>query len=223
MAARVTPTMSEQAGLARSARRSWAAPGGRHDRLIAWSRIVLPALIGVLAALLAVAPLVAGRDISFVLAKDRVAVAHERMRVSEALYRGEDEKGQPFQLRAASAVQASSSVPVVKMQMLSARIGLDDGVASLVAPTGQYDMDRRVVDVTGPVRLTRADGSVVQTRDVSIDLASRRLASREPVDGTIPLGRFRADRLSGDLEAHTLNLDGGVRLHIVQRRGRAAR
>ncbi|MBU3078017.1 LPS export ABC transporter periplasmic protein LptC [Sphingomonas quercus] len=215
--------MSAEAGRQRDERRRWAAPGGRHDRLISAARIALPAAIGVLAALLAVAPLTAGRDVSFVLAKDRVEVAQERMRVSEAVYRGEDRKGQPFQLRAASAVQATSTDPVVKLSDLSARIMLSDGPANLVAPTSRYDMNTEMVDVNGPVRFTRADGSVIQTRDVTVNLDSRQLKSAAPVDGVIPLGRFSSNRFSGDLEARTLNLDGNVRLHITQRRGRAAR
>lgn len=214
--------MSAEAGRQRDARRRWAAPGSRHDRLIAGARIALPAAIGVLAALLAVAPLTAGRDISFVLAKDRVEVARERMRVSEAVYRGEDRRGQPFQLRAASAVQATSTDPVVKLGDLSASIRLDDGEARLVAPTGRYDMNTERVNVDGPIRVTRGDGSVIQTRDVAVDLQSRTLASARPVDGQIPLGRFSANRLSADLQARTVTLDGRVRLRITQRRGRAA-
>ena len=106
--------MSEAAEIVRGHRQVWAAPNSGHDRLIGLMRIALPIGIGVLVALLAMAPLTAGRDISFVLAKDNVEVARERMRVSEATYRGEDSKGQPFSIRAASAVQTKSSDPVVR-------------------------------------------------------------------------------------------------------------
>ncbi len=217
------PPGSARAAAARDGRRHWARPGGRHDRLIAAARILLPAAIGVLAALLAVAPLTSGRDISFVLAKDRVEVARERLRVSEAVYRGQDGKGQPFQLRAASAVQATSADPIVKLKDLSARIGLPDGAASLVAPAGRYDMNGERVYADGPIDVTRADGSVIRTRDVTVDLDSRTMKSAAPVDGRMPLGRFSADRLSADLAGRTIRLDGRVRLHIVQRQGRAGR
>lgn len=211
---------SARASLERDARRRWAAPAGRHDRLIGAARVVLPASIGVLAALLAVVPLTSARDISFVLAKDKVDIARERLRVSEAVYRGEDRRGQPFQLRAASAVQATSRDPVVKLNDLSAGIELTDGPARLVAPAGRYDMATERVAVDGPFRLTRADGSAIQTRDVTVDLNNRSLASAAPVDGRLPLGRFRADRIAADLQARTVTLTGGVRLHIVQGRGR---
>jgi len=47
--------------------------------------------------------------------------------------------------------------------------------------------------------------------------------SRGPVDGTMPLGHFSADRLGADLERHIVRLDGHARLHIVQGQSRGAR
>lgn len=215
--------MSAAAGAERDARHRWAAPGSRHDRLIGTMRILLPAAIGVLTAFLAVAPLTSGRDISFVLSKDRVAVAKERMRVSQAVYRGEDSKGQPFQLTAASAVQTTSTDPVVRLGDMAARILLPDGAATLVAPRGRYDMDSRRVNADGPITVTRADGSAIATHDVAVDLDDRTMASSAPVTGHMPLGRFSADRLNANLVDRTITLTGRVRLHIVQARGRAAR
>ena len=215
--------LSQSAGRSRDARRAWAVPGSSHDRLIRVTRIGLPAAVGGLFALLTLAPLTAGRDISFVLAKDRVAVAKERLRVSKALYRGEDGKGQPFALTAASAVQVSSSDPVVRMTDLSARIGLSDGPATLVAGHGRYDMDNEKVTIDGPIRFASADGYRMTTRDVLVDLDTRQLESHGPVDGHMPLGTFAADRLSADLESRIVRLDGRARLHIVQSRARGSR
>lgn len=204
----------------RTARRLWAAPNGRHDRLIRVARIALPAIIGILSAGLVFAPLTMRGEISFVLDKDKVAMAKERMRVTAATYRGEDAKGQPFTLRAGSAVQASSREPVVKLSDLSATIGLSDGPAMLRADAGRYDMDREIVNIDGPILFTSADGYRLSTRDVAVGLKSRKLASGGPVDGQMPLGNFRADRLSADLNARTVTLEGRARLHIVQRRAR---
>jgi lipopolysaccharide export system protein LptC len=204
----------------RTARRLWAAPNGRHDRLIRVARIALPAIIGVLSAGLVLAPLTMRGEISFVLDKDKVAMAKERMRVTAATYRGEDAKGQPFTLRAGSAVQASSREPVVKLNDLSATITLTDGPAMLRADAGRYDMDREIVNIDGPILFTSADGYRLSTRDVAVGLKSRKLASGGPVDGQMPLGNFRADRISADLNTRTVTLNGRARLHIVQRRAR---
>ena len=212
--------MSEIADKVRDQRQHWAAPGSSHDTVVKTARVLLPAAIGVLTAFLAMAPLTTVGELSFVLAKDRVEVAKERMRATDALYRGTDSKGQPFSLRADSAVQVSSRDPVVRLEELSARIALPEGPAVLRANRGRYDMESERVAVDGPVLFESADGYRLATRDVLVDLTTRRAVSQGRVDGRMPLGTFSADRMRADLEARTVTLDGRARLHIVQRAGR---
>jgi lipopolysaccharide export system protein LptC len=207
--------MSDTA-LSRTPRQKWAAPGGSHDRLIGLARIALPATVGVLGAALIFAPLAVRSEISFVLDKNKVAMAKERMRVSAATYRGEDSKGQPFVLQAGSAVQVSSQDPVVRITQFSAKIALEDGPAMLTAGKGRYDMDREIVHADGPLLFATADGYRLTTRDVAVGLKTRRLASGGPVDGQMPLGNFSADRITADLSGHVVTLEGRARLHITQ-------
>ena len=215
--------MSVAADQERSRRSVWAAPGGSHDRLINVLKVVLPALVGILAAFLATAPLAKRSEVSFVLDKDRVDVATERMRVTEARYRGEDNKGQPFSLHAGSAVQKTSQVPIVEMKDLSARLLMEDGPAVLTAKQGRYDMDKEKVMIDGSVEFRAASGYRLTTRDVDVDLKARRMASHGRVDGRLPIGAFSADRLEADLDQRTVALNGRVRLLIEQNRSRGRR
>jgi lipopolysaccharide export system protein LptC len=138
------------------------------------------------------------------------------MRVSEALYRGEDGKGQPFSLRAGSAVQKSSREPIVDLNDMSARILLSEGPAVLTARQGRYDMDSERVAVDGPVQFEAAGGYRLTTRDVGIDLKTRRMRSDGRVDGRIPIGTFSGDHLEADLGARTVTLNGRASLRIEQ-------
>lgn len=214
--------MSELADRARTQRQLWAASGSSHDRLIAIMRLILPIAILALVILLALAPLTVGRDISFVLSKDSVELARERMRVSSATYRGEDAKGQPFELSAGSAVQISSRDPVVRLQSLAAKIQLEDGPARIDAGQGRYDMDSETVAIDGKVLFRTADGYHIETRDVGIDLKTRQVASQGRVDGRMDVGTFSGDRFTADLNKRIVVLEGRARLHIDQRRARAA-
>ena len=209
--------MSEIAIRQQSARRRWAAPGSPHDSLIRVLRVVLPAAIGALAALLAIAPLTTGKDLSFVLDKGKVAVAKERMRVVAANYRGRDSRDRPFVLSAGSAVQRSSADPVVRLERLTARIEMQEGPAVIAANQGRYDMDRETVAVDGPVLFRSADGYRILTRDVDVDIRNRLATSRGAVDGQMPLGTFSGDRMSADLNQRIVRLEGRARLHIDQR------
>ena len=208
--------MSELAERERRVKRVWAAPGGAHDHLIRLMKIVLPAAIGVVLAFLAFAPLEEKQEVSFILDKDKVDHAEERMRVQSAQYRGMDSRGRPFVLNARSALQQSSAVPVVDISDMSAQILLDEGPAQLRALRARYDMEREAVDVVGPLRFTAADGYRLDTSDVTVDLRERTLASRGAVQGRMPLGRFSAGRLEVDLPGRRVVLSGRARLHIVQ-------
>ncbi len=133
-------------------------------------RVILPAVIGILLALLAFSPFTGNIELSFLLDKDEVNVAPERMKVSEATYRGEDNKGRAFSLRAGSAVQKSSMEPLIRLKDMSAQIGLDEGPASVTAQNGLYDLTAQTVSVNGPMTLKSADGYSVVANDVSLGL-----------------------------------------------------
>lgn len=210
--------MSEVAERARSQRQRWALPGGRHDRVVATANWALPVSIGVLFAFLVMAPLTMGGDSSFVLDKNKVEVAKERMKLQEARYRGTDAKGQPFALTAGSALQKSSAEPVVRISDLAAAIRLTDGPASVTAPTGRYDMDAEQVNVDGPINVQGPNNYSLQTNDAVVDLKTRRLRSTGHVAGTVRQGRFSANSMRADLEARTVTLDGNARLRIDQRK-----
>ena len=177
-------------------------------------RVGLPMGVGVLAAFLVMAPLTAGGDVSFVLDKNKVEVARERLRIRSARYRGEDARGRAFTIDAGSAVQRSSAEPVVRMEDLSARLQLPEGPATLSADRGLYRMDREEVRVDGPVRFRSADGYRLDTSDAVADLKTRRLTSTGPVAGASPQGTFSANSMRADLESRTVRLQGNARLRF---------
>lgn len=223
MAERLAGPLSDAARADRRRLRVWARPGSSHDRIVAIARVGLPAAGVVLAIALAVAPVTSGREISFVLSKNRVSMAPERLRVTSALYRGQDDKGQAFALSAASAVQAHSADPVVKLKTLKANIGLPAGQATLTAPNGDYNTTDQKVALQGPVAFRSQDGYRIDTHDVDLDMKTQQLDSRTAVTGSLPLGKFSADHMAADLGGRTVVLTGNARLHIDQGSGRSAR
>ncbi|MHA6722130.1 LPS export ABC transporter periplasmic protein LptC [Sphingomonas sp. RS2018] len=214
--------MSEEANLERTRRQIWAAPGSSHDRLIAILQVALPSGIGVLAAFLVTAPLFAGGETSFLLDKNKVDVAGERLKIESARYQGADDRGRAFSLTAGSAVQKSSAEPVVRMKDLDAQLQMPDGPAELRANSGRYDMAADKVAIDGPIRFTAPNDYVLGTRDAVVDLKTRTLASGGAVSGTTPMGTFSGDRLNADLEQRTVRLTGNARLRIVPARAKRA-
>ena len=199
----------------RSRRQVFAAPGSRLDHIIGFLAKAMPIAIGIVAALMVITPFSPRGEVSFLLDRNKVAVINERLRVDNALYRGQDTKKQPFSLTAGEAVQRSSAEGIVRMRDLIARILLPDGPAQIGMEAGAYDIDESRVDALGPVLLTAADGYRMVARGVSVDLANKTMVGEEGVSGETPTGTFRADRMSADLAQRVVTLDGNARIRMT--------
>jgi len=191
-------------------------PGGAHDSVVRFAKIALPSAVGVVIAFLAMAPLDNHGDVSFILDKNEVENAPERMRVEQARYTGEDNRGQKFQIVANRALQRTSEQPIVDIWGMMARFGLANGPVTVAANQGQYNLDEQKVTVEGPVRVNGPEGEQLVTRNVTVDLKQNLMTSRGGVAGRMELGQFQAGRLRADLNDRTIVLDGGARLKIVQ-------
>jgi lipopolysaccharide export system protein LptC len=208
--------MSEAAVRERAVKQRWAVPGSAHDRIVRWSKIILPSAVGALIAILALAPLDKEGDVSFILDKKKVENAPERMRVETARYVGADNKGQKFSITAQRAIQRTSEVPIVDIEGMLAQLALANGPLMIAANRGRYDLDTQKVAVNGPVRVLGPDGYRLETRDVQVDLKARQVTSSGPVSGQLRLGHFQAGQMHADLGERKVVLDGGARLKIVQ-------
>lgn len=206
--------MTAEAEIIRNRRRAFAAPGGSHDRFVRFLSRYLPGAIGVLAAVMILAPLSPRGDVSFLLDRNKVAITKERLRVDKASYRGVDKDQRPFSLTAGSAVQTSAAVPVVQMSDLVARVLLNDGPAVLSAPGGAYNYDTEKVAVNGDVNFAAADGYRMVTRNVTIDIKDKRINGSGGVEGAIPAGTFAANGIAADLNERTVTLEGNARLRM---------
>lgn len=206
---------TDRAKQLRSARQHFAAPGGTHDKLVFFLARALPMGVGIIAALMVITPLSPRGEVSFLLDRNKVAVIDERLRVDNAMYRGEDDKGRPFSLTAGEAVQQSSREGVVRMSDLVARILLPQGPARLTADNGAYTIDEEVMAVDGPVELTAADGYHMVVSGVAINLETKRMTGDNGVEGSIPAGTFSANRLVADLSERTVTLEGDARLSMI--------
>ena len=208
--------MDEFASRERGSKQRWAEPGSAHDWLVKWTKVLLPSAVGVLIAVLALAPLGKHNDVSFILDKKKVANAPERMRVEQARYIGTDDKGQQFTILANRAIQRSSDVPVVDISGMSGRLNMANGPLLIGANQGRYNLDTQKVMIDGPVNVAGADGYRLATRDVTVDLKQHQMASAGPVAGAMRLGQFQAGQIHADLNSRTVVLDHGARLKIVQ-------
>ena len=208
--------MAEASTRERIVKQRWAEPGSGHDKIVRWTKIALPSAVGVLIAVLALAPLDKKGDVSFILDKKKVDSAPERMRVDQARYTGTDDKGQQFLMTAHQAIQRSSDNPLVDVRGMFARLNQQQGPVLIAADKGRYNIDTQQVAIDGPVKVAGTEGFRLSTSNVRVDLKQRKLASQGPAEGAMRLGQFHANRIRADLGERKVVLDGGARLKIVQ-------
>ena len=208
--------MSQLAREERETKQRWAVPGSSHDRIIRFAKIALPSAVGVAIAFLAMAPLDRSGDVSFILDKNQVENVPERMRVEQARYTGQDNRGQNFLIIANRALQRTSEQPIVDIWGMAARLGVQDGPVVVNAGQGRYNLDQQKVAVPGEVRVAGPEGQHLITRNVTVDLKQSTMSSNGGVSGQMKLGTFQAGRLNADLDSRTIVLDHGARLKIVQ-------
>lgn len=206
---------TQEAKALRNKRQHFAAPGGSHDKLVAFLARALPMGVGLIAALMVITPLSPRGEVSFLLDRNSVAVIDERLSVDNAMYRGRDDLGRPFSIAAGEAVQRSSAEGLVRMEDLMAQLLLADGPARLSAPGGIYDIDAEVVSVDGTINIRTADGYAMTARGVSFDLDKRTMTGAGGVEGEVPAGSFSGDRMSADLDKRTITVQGNAKMRMV--------
>lgn len=203
-----------------SRRQQAALPGSAHDQRMTVLKWLLPSAAFALGITILVWPLIGVQEFSFLLAKDQVAVARERLRVNRAEYRGKTANGEAFAISAGSAVQRTSAEPIVELTRLAARVEGKDGPATVAAPSGRYFLDEDRLEVAGPVKLRSDGGYTLDAETVQIDLKRRTVKTDDAVSGRLPMGTFRSKRMTGDLAGNRVSLIGSVHLRINQRGGR---
>lgn len=199
----------------RNKRQAFAAPGSPLDKIVRLLAVGLPAFVGVVAAMMLITPLSPRGEVSFLLDRNKVAIAEDRLRVDNAMYRGQDGEGRPFSLVAGEAVQQSNAVPVVALEDLTARILLTSGPAVLSAPEGTYAIDDEQVGIPGVVQFTAADGYRFAARNVTVHLPSQTMIGDGRVEGVIPAGTYSADSMRADLDNRVISLIGNARLTMT--------
>ncbi|MEP3051937.1 MAG: LPS export ABC transporter periplasmic protein LptC [Erythrobacter sp.] len=199
----------------RGKRQHFAAPGGSHDKLVAFLARVLPMAVGVIVALMVITPLSPRGEVSFLLDRNKVAMINERLSVDNAMYRGRDNEGRPFSIMAGEAVQRSSDEGIVRMKNLIAQLLLTDGPARINANGGAYAIEADTVEIDGTVRLTTADGYAMTASGVTVDLEGQQMVGDDGVEGVVPAGAFSARAIRADLAERTITLDGNAKLSMI--------
>ena len=135
--------------------------------------------------------------------------------VTNAIYSALNEKGHPYVIKAERAFSAEDNVVRLDNPLGSLRSSADASV-QVISDTGVYHQAKRILELTGNVRLEDQEGNTISTTQSTIDLASSVVSSVHPVSGHGPMGDMKADSFSYDQDKGWLCLKGRACVIIAE-------
>jgi lipopolysaccharide export system protein LptC len=128
---------------------------------------------------------------------------------------GTDDKGLPFIVSAARAVQEAPGSGRVRLTDIRAEMTLDDGtLVHVTAAEGLVDTGARQLEVTGGIKFSSADGYVAETASANADLRTGIVSGKQAVKASGKFGTLTANGFTFDKDTKKLRFEGQVRMNV---------
>ncbi|MBV9734434.1 MAG: LPS export ABC transporter periplasmic protein LptC [Acidisphaera sp.] len=151
------------------------------------------------------------------LALHRMTSGADGGQLTDARYRGVDERGRPYTLTATTAVQVSPER--VDLVTPKGDVTLQNGAwLMLQSRQGVYIQHSGLLDLSGDVTLYRDDGVTVRTATAAVDLKQGAAAGNDTVSAEGPFGTLDAMGFATVDKGAVLQFTGPARLFLNSRR-----
>lgn len=196
----------------------------KYSRFVSTMKILLPAIAGLLLALVLILPQLRDEPDQFtadiVPARDG---AGGSLSLLNARYFGTDESGQPFSVTAESVREASENEDDIELVAPQADISLNDGTWLMVgADQGLYNRESQVLALMGKVNMFQDQGYELHTDAATILLEEGRASSVTPVQTQGPFGELQSQGFKLEDKGKTVHFTGPARLVLNAGSGAAA-
>ena len=155
------------------------------SRVIRVLKYALPAMAVLLAVLLLIWPHLTFKIGPF---EGSIELGDNRLRMRDLRYEGKDERGRPFVVNAATAVESRSEPREVELEQLKAEMQLSRGFVLARADRGKYYEAERRLDVFGNVEIFDPSGYEIRGESAIVNLRDSLVLADRPVEAQGPLG-----------------------------------
>ena len=179
-----------------------------HSRFVSRAKIALPTLAVAVLLIVVAWPMLERRNQPFIAPPDA-----GQLEMSDARYRGEDERSRPFEVRAERATRSNSQSKLVELVKPEAEMVLDGGSwITISAESGHYDRQSGQLTLQGHVTLYHDQGYEFTTDTAQIDTATGTAWGNARVTGQGPFGDVDAAGFRLADEGKTIVFTGRARL-----------
>lgn len=175
--------------------RRTAGASGRHTRVVAWLKWLLPMFAAALVLLVGAWPQIQAGLSRLGSSIPRIDLGAARdLSMINARYTGLDRHDRPFAITADVARQAGAKDDLVSLEAPKADLALEDGAwVAVTAETGLYHTQPKQIDLYGDVNLYHDKGMTFRTESAKVDLDAGTAEGHEPVQGHGPSGEIESE------------------------------
>jgi lipopolysaccharide export system protein LptC len=175
--------------------RRTAQASGRHSRVVAWLKWLLPMFAATLVLLVGAWPQIQAGLSRLGSSIPRIDLGAARdLSMINARYTGLDRHDRPFAITADVARQADAKDDLVSLEAPKADLALENGAwVAVTAETGLYHIQPKRIDLYGDVNLYHDKGMTFRTESAKVDLEAGTAEGHEPVQGHGPSGEVESE------------------------------
>ncbi|MDE2181809.1 MAG: LPS export ABC transporter periplasmic protein LptC [Alphaproteobacteria bacterium] len=193
--------------------RSTALQALRYSRFVAVMKRALPLAAAVIVASVVAYSVMPRRADKMQLAWQQTGLLRHDLTMTKPRLSGTDEKGNPFVVTAASAVQDPVNRHRATLRDVDADMQFEGSKwLNATATLGLFDMDAGTLKLTGGIALYTDTGYELHTNSADVNIRKNTFEGNEKVTGQGPLGSLAADRFHFDRLKKQVKLDGHVRM-----------
>lgn len=187
----------------------------RRSRAIHFWRRLLPGVIVVIAAVLAL--WIGGRSLIIKLTTPPKPLPATGLRMVNPRFYGRDKSNSAFVLGAASAARATSTSKNVTLAAPTLTLGVGGPDTTHVqAQAGTYQEDQRQLNLKGQVQIRSSSGYTFTSPSAQVDTTKGTVKGDSGVQGQGPLGHIAASSYGVYDRGQRIIMKGDVRAHIEQ-------
>jgi lipopolysaccharide export system protein LptC len=121
----------------------------------------------------------------------------------------------PYELTARAAVQNLTTLDVLELDELSAKVELRDGHrVTIKSVNGVYDTKAEVLRLNDHITVSSTSGYEGRLSEATVHISSGNIVSESPVEIKLPNGVLKANRLEVKENGAVIKFGGGVEMNL---------
>lgn len=147
----------------------------------------------------------------------KIELTKNELKMTNPKLEGHDPKSGSYLITADTAVQKSSEPSVIYLKVVDGKLVHEkNGTMTLIANEGVFNTKTEVLDLSGDILVTSTNGMKARLETANIIIKGQKISSDRPVYVEMNNNTIRAESMSIDGLAKTVDFYGKVRVRLIK-------